>query len=200
MPLGIRERVVDGEQRCAWNPNQCMDNAFDLIIHAVIDQSASMKGSKLQQAKDGGLKLAADAMEKEYAVGLIAFGSTTAFMCAPVRKEKEFAECLAKIEIETTTNMTAGLELATERLEVEKGSRVIVIVTDGKADNPGSSLEVARKAKNQGIKIIAIGTDDADEEFLRKLASDTMSMKVSSEHLAFSIASVSRLLLPAPDR
>jgi len=56
------------------------------------------------------------------------------------------------------------------------------------------------RAKERGIEIIAIGTDDADKDFLSRLASRSdLMVKVSRELLGQSIASAAKML-PGPSR
>jgi len=59
---------------------------------------------------------------------------------------------------------------------------------------------LAGEAKNAGIEIITIGTDDADEEFLRLLASrKELATKVIREQLGQAIADAAKML-PAPKK
>ncbi len=82
----------------------------------------------------------------------------------------------------------------------------MVIVTDGVPnghDEPGATLKEREAAIKDAIDIIAIGTDDADQEFLKKLASRTeLGMKVSKERLEQTISSSASLLpvIVDPDR
>jgi hypothetical protein len=71
---------------------------------------------------------------------------------------------------------------------------------DGMPDNSKSTLEAANHAKAEGIEIITIGTDDADKEFLKKLASRTeLSNKVTSDKFADAITAASLLLMSPKD-
>jgi uncharacterized protein YegL len=71
----------------------------------------------------------------------------------------------------------------------------MVIVTDGMPDNAQATLEEAQEAKNNRIDIITIGTDDANEEFLKKLASRTeLNVMVASDQLEQGIASTVKML------
>ena len=69
--------------------------------------------------------------------------------------------------------------------------------TDGQPDKVGAALKAGQAAKDDGIDIITIGTDDADQEFLKKLASRAdLGRRVSQEKFAQGIASASQLLPP----
>jgi uncharacterized protein YegL len=75
---------------------------------------------------------------------------------------------------------------------------VIVVVTDGMPNgsgDPEASLKEAECAKKEGIGIITIGTDDADRQFLKKLASlESLGTWVSSNNLKWAITESARLL------
>ena len=106
-----------------------------------------------------------------------------------------FFNLIYKIKISGSTNMTDAIKMAFEKLVNRKGMSAMVIVTDGMPDNPTSAIEAAQKAKEKGIKIIAIGTDDAEQEFLKELASETeLSVRVARDKLERIISSAAKLL------
>jgi Mg-chelatase subunit ChlD len=69
-----------------------------------------------------------------------------------------------------STNMTQAIEIAYTDLIDKSGLCVIVLLTDGYPDNSSSSLKIAQACKTENIEIIAIGTDGADQKFMKKLA------------------------------
>ena len=100
-------------------------------------------------------------------------------------------KAIDKMEVGDTTHMAKAIDLATRLLKGMTGARVIVIVTDGMPNgtgDPNASLKAGYDAKRSGIDIIAIGTDDADKEFLKRLASRTeLGVKVESKNLEKTI-------------
>ena len=70
-----------------------------------------------------------------------------------------------------STNLTDVLEMARGQLVATDWKRYIVILTDGFPDAPESAVEQALAARGQGIEIVAIGTGDADRDYLGRLAS-----------------------------
>ena len=90
-----------------------------------------------------------------------------------------------------TTNLTAGLQIC---LKVPRLSTVVV-VTDGMPNDQQSALEVATVLKATGVEILVIGTDDADTDFLGRLASrPDLALHVSANQLSSSINDASRML------
>lgn len=167
-------------------------------VYLVVDCSGSMSGYKLNQAKQGIMDFAKDAIRKEYLVGLIKFDSSAVHICEPMKDIPSLEQHLENIHSSGSTNMTDAIEMAHDHLKHLKCSRAIVIATDGQPDNVQTSIKAGHLAKSDGIDIITIGTDDADQEFLKKLASRAdLGVKVAKEMFAKAIASASNLL-PAP--
>ena len=74
----------------------------------------------------------------------------------------------------------------------------MVVVTDGLPDDATGALTAADRAKSTGIEVIAIGTDDANKDFLSKLASRaSWAAKVEDVALGKQIACAAKLL-PGP--
>jgi hypothetical protein len=73
----------------------------------------------------------------------------------------------------------------------------MVIATDGQPDNAAEALSEAARAKKDGIDIVTIGTDDADQAFLKSLATRSeLGSKVSSAVFSQAISAASNLLPP----
>jgi Mg-chelatase subunit ChlD len=166
-----------------------------LVVYLLLDTSGSMEGQKLVQAKRGAINFADDARSKGYAVGLIQFSSTTTHLCEPQHDISVLNQYLERIYAGGSTNMTDAILLALQKMSDRKGYRAVVIVTDGMPDSQETALEAAQEAKANGIDILTIGTDDADRDFLAKLASKTdLSVKVSSDRLEQGVTSMAKML------
>jgi Ca-activated chloride channel homolog len=162
----------------------------------LLDCSGSMKGPKLDQAKKGMVDFARDAFKKQYQVGFIKFSTRAELLCDPTNDIAILQNKIKDIRADGSTNMTEAIKIAYSKLVELDSTKVIVIATDGMPDHVRHSLEEADKAKAAGIDIIAIGTDDADQKFLQKLASKTeLSSKVSPDMLAQAITAASSLLM-----
>ena len=166
------------------------------FVYLVVDCSGSMSaGHKLDHAKKGALNFAKDALTKGYLTGLIKFESSATHLCEPQQKVSVLQRHLDTMYVGGSTNMAEAIQLATENLRNRRGIRVMVIVTDGEPDSVTDTLLAAQKAKKNGIKIITIGTDDANRDFLRKLASETeLTVMVSRDQLERGITSAVKML------
>ena len=165
------------------------------FVYLLVDCSGSMSGDKINQAKRGALSFAKDALAKGYQTGLIKFESSATHLCDPRPDISILERRLQEIGLGGSTDMTGALLLATEKLLDKRGFLVTVIATDGMPDNKSTTLEAAQQAKKNRIDIIAIGTDDADQDFLKKIASRSeLGVKVSREQFEKGITSAARSL------
>lgn len=170
------------------------------FVYLLIDCSPSMimPRSKLSQAKNGAINFAKDALKKGYLVGLIKFNEYATHLCAPTEVISVLERYLKTLKTDQCTYMARAIDLAHQKLKNQRGIRVMVIATDGMPNelgDPRLTLETGAKAKRDGIDIITIGTDDADKDFLKKLASRTnLGVKVSREQFGKGISSVAKML------
>ncbi len=183
-------------------------------VYLLIDCSGSMAGEKLTKAKLGAAGFAKEAISKGYSVGLIEFYGIANHLCEPTKdmgllqshidrlQAKKAGQAQRFIGVfhrgEFGTNIAAAIRIAREKLSNRTGPKAIVVVTDGQPNapgDPGTTLKAGKRATRDGMDIITIGTDDADQQFLRKLASATeLSMKVSREVFQETIVSAANLL------
>jgi Mg-chelatase subunit ChlD len=126
---------------------------------------------------------------------VIQFTSWARLRVEPTTNLSAIREGLLKVGLQLTTNMAAAIKLATEQFGRSQGLRAMVLVTDGYPDDAEAALSAAKDAKRRDITIIAIGTDDADRNFLKKLASASeLATTVPDAELKVAIASAARLL------
>jgi molecular chaperone DnaK len=170
------------------------------FVYLLIDCSGSMDGYKMNQAKRGALSFAKDAQQKGYLTGVIRFHTYANVVCEPQNDIHILDYCLQGLKIGRATFMARAIGLAHGELQKRPGSLAMVVVTDGMPNgffDPWLTLRAAKKAKAAGIEIIAIGTDDANQEFLEKLASaKELGTKVNKNQLAEAIINIAQMLPP----
>lgn len=164
----------------------------------VVDCSDSMcDRNKLQQARDGAKAFLRKAVAGGYAAALVSFSSSATRVSRPTTDLATLDHAIDRLIGGGSTNLAAAIRLASEDLRVGP-LRTIVLVTDGQPDDRPLALDAARSARDTGITIIAVGTDDADTEFLRLIASATeLAIPVSAQHLASGIQKAAAFL-PTP--
>jgi len=172
-------------------------------VYLLVDCSVSMRGEKILQAKSGALNFAKNALGKGYVTGLIQFDSSPKLLCEPDTNLSVLDSALTRIAIGDLTHMAKAINLANSLLKNISSIRVIVIVTDGVPNEDGDpelTFKAASIAKKNGIDIIAIGTDDADHEFLKRIASRTdLAVKTTNVQLGKTIGD-SVIMLPSGNK
>lgn len=174
-------------------------------IYMLMDRSASMrKGNKVKQAQKGAIKFANNALGQGYYTGLIQFDTSPTLVCEPSKNIKALEKEVSNMKPGRSTHMAKAIKLAHSLLLNQQGMRVIVIVTDGMPNgegDPQSSITAAEEARKAGIFIMAIGTDDANSDFLKRLASHfDLGIKINSNQLASAIVDSSRMLPPPQNK
>ena len=170
------------------------------LVYLLLDCSGSMEGNKLDQAKKGTLDFAKGALAKGYLTGLISFESITKLLCEPTDDLEIIRHNSMALIADGWTNMAKAIEIATDNLMDKAGFKVIFLITDGEPTAPEpnphkAALLAADRAKGKGIDIICRGTDNADEEFLKKLRTrPDLAGWVPREKLREAIGSAAKML------
>jgi Mg-chelatase subunit ChlD len=178
-------------------------------IYYLIDCSASMffdtdkkdspEKEKIQQAREGTQRHMGEALQIGFQAGLIAFGDKARLLVKATRDFEILKYALRGLENDGSTNLTHALQIALEALSTAQGRKIVVVVTDGKPDDSKSALETGLALAKIGVKILTIGTDDADGNFLQKLATEErLALIVKSNQILMGFKQASQLLLPPP--
>ena len=160
-----------------------------------------MLGKKLEQAKKGAKEFVNDAITiKGYQVSLIKFSTNAKLLSEATNNISVLEAHIDKLQVDDSTRMSLAINLANNYLKSNGGNLAIVVATDGVPEGRDETLETAlaaaTNAKQNGIDIIAIGTDDANQDFLSKLTSRTeLAVHVPILQFDKAIASAVKLLL-----
>ncbi len=117
------------------------------IVTFVIDTSGSMKGEKIQQAKDG-LVRALDAMAKNNQVGLVTFDDaiSSTIPVAPLAESRfSIADAVLALQAGGQTALydaiKAGIEMTDAAVGSPEAIRGVVVLTDGQANKGQTKLD-----------------------------------------------------------
>ncbi len=152
-------------------------------VALLIDTSGSMQDQgKIDEVK----RAASDYVSKQPSttrVAVVRFSSDAQIVSPLGAATSEHLSAINSFNADGATNMADGLQTAAQALEADAGthtSRTILLFTDGE---PGSNLEPADVAKPKTvqaadgirageIRIVAVGTNDADINFLAQVTGD----------------------------
>lgn len=176
-PLPVRS--LPGE------PNLAALQPLPMDVALLLDCSGSMAGWPIEEAKRAALIFIENFSHPQGRIALITFPGGVRHTLE-TRREYLPAE-VKKITAIGGTPMTEALEQAREKvLGVSTAERVIVLLTDGQPDDPGSAAMAAEKAAGAGIRLITIGVTGADKAFLRRIASSEEDFHWVGEPLALT--------------
>ncbi|HEX3449242.1 MAG TPA: Hsp70 family protein [Isosphaeraceae bacterium] len=177
-------------------PPETAEAAHELIrVFLLLDVSSSMTGQPLIEAQTAAREFLSKCDLTTMEVGLISFSTLVALQSVATSNARRLHAAVHRLEAEGSTNLTDALEMARGQLVSGDRKRYVVILTDGYPDAPQSALEQALAAREQGIEIVAIGTGDADRDYLRRLASsDQASIFARSGELVQAFGHIARVI------
>ena len=195
LPMTV-EAVPDDLSWLALPPETATAREPELIrVLLLIDVSASMTGQPLIEAQTAANEFLSRCDFTTMEVGLISFSTLVALQSAATNNVRRLHAAVHRIEAQGSTNLTDALEMARGQLVSGERKRYIVILTDGYPDAPESAVEQALAARQQGIEIVAIGTGDADRDYLRRLASsEQASIFARSGELVQTFGHIARVI------
>lgn len=168
----------------AEGPNQ---SRLPLDICMLLDNSSSMRGDRLMQAKEAARYIINQLTQEDY-FSLITFNDHAAVVVPrqAVQASAGLREHISEVQAQGGTEMARGLEQALEqmfRVAAFSGVRRIILLTDGQTyGDENRCVELARQAQEAGIGITALGVgDEWNEDLLATMAAHGNSR---SEYIA----------------
>jgi len=151
---------------------QVKRKGLDILI--AIDVSKSMLAGDVKPNRLERSKLAVKDLIRKLKgdrIGLIAFSGTAFLQCPLTIDYSGFLLALNDLSVNTIpragTSISSAIKRAIKSYEgQEKKYKILVIITDGE-DHQGHSLELARAAKKEGIKIFCIGIGSPEGELIQ---------------------------------
>ena len=160
------------------------DSIDQVRVVLVVDKSASMgdnaPGTRLCKAKEACVKFIKSINTSTCHAGIVAYDDDAELCCQITPNRSAMLEGVEKIHSGGGTDIGLGLERAERLLETcnppEVDKRLIILLTDGEPYNgrdfgETECVALAHDIKEKGMKIICVGIGEANETFLRKMAS-----------------------------
>jgi Mg-chelatase subunit ChlD len=152
-------------------PSTTREESAEIQVYLLLDASSSMAGEPLDEAREAARAFLSRCDFTHTRVGLVSFSDQVVLQAEATDNPRRLQAALLRIEADGTTNLAEAIELARSRLGAATGPRYVVLLTDGYPDSPEAAVEEADHARRAGVEIVAIGTGDADRDYLRRLAS-----------------------------
>ncbi len=171
--LGMQVEAVPDDLSWLGRPPEASKTvipAEPVRVYLLIDVSSSMAGPPLDEAKAAARAFLDRCDFTTAEVGLIAFSDQVTLQAEATDNARRLQAAIARLEADGTTNLSDALKLAHEKLTSRDRARYVVLLTDGYPDAPEDAVWMAAETREDGIQIVAIGTGDADRDYLRRLS------------------------------
>ncbi len=146
----------------------------------LLDTSGSMDGQPIKEAKRACDFLFSEIIDfSAHRLGFMTFDSYVKRLVPLTQDAEKLKNSLRNVNTGGGTNLTPALNAAEEELINSPNKKVIIIVTDGFPFDEDSSLNYARKMKNDGVRIVTIGAGSGiGEDFIKQLSSPNDAYKI----------------------
>ena len=129
---------------------------------------------RIAQAKMAAIKLVTETLDLNvHRLGIITFGSKAELLCKLTNDKSILVTAIDSISVYGSTEMSGAIGIADEELAKSNNEKAILLITDGDPDNFSNTKKMATQAKEHGISIATIGVQEADEAFLKSIASNS---------------------------
>ncbi|HZP91576.1 MAG TPA: VWA domain-containing protein, partial [Burkholderiales bacterium] len=129
----------------------------DVALVIVIDRSYSMKGRKMEYAKEAA-RAALDLLEEQHYFGVVAFDSQP-YISVPmqqVRSKKKAEDLIGRIQASGQTNIYPALSMAYRMLQqVDAKSKHVIVLSDGDT-HPADFERLVSRMKNADIVVSTV--------------------------------------------
>ncbi len=201
LPLSVEPVPAD----LSWLSQSPKDTEEVIMVHPsviiAVDLSGSMYGQPLAEAQKAAKRFVTELDLSHVSLGLIVFADmvhVTQDICQNARKLNKGIEKWSQL---MRTGVVGGGNCAepfSETLKILKhleDPRFLIVLTDGMWNDQNRAIEKARKCRDEGIEIIAIGFGKADRKFLKAIAtSDESALFTDLNQLVGSFSRIAQVL------
>lgn len=145
----------------------------------LIDCSGSMAGEKLHEVKAAASDFVSRHNSPADRIAVVGFSNQVNRACPPTDDGSRLQKAIKRLQAGGGTAMDVGLEAAADDLDEMpanwRGSSVarsILLFTDGLPDDARATVAAASTCRSSGLRIVAIGTGDANTDFLEQVTGD----------------------------
>lgn len=143
-------------------------------VMVIVDVSKSMLTQDVRPDRLQRTKLAVFDLLKKLKgdrIGLVAFAGDAFLMCPLTNDYDGFALSLTDLSVDSVprggTNIERALKVAMDSFDkIDSQYKVVIVITDGD-NHEGDPVEMARKAKKEGVRIYTIGIGTKEGELIQ---------------------------------
>lgn len=140
-----------------------------------IDTSGSMAGDKIAEVKQAALEF----VERRQSflapdqLAILQFGEHVQVLSGLTQDGNVLGKALRELKAQGNTPLGAAVQESIRLLEGQVGQRYILVFTDGQpTDSLDKVFKSSAEARQQGIQLVAVATEDANQDVLRQMTGD----------------------------
>ncbi len=172
-----KEALIDKTTKTAIHEST---EPIDMVL--MLDSSGSMLGNEMIEAKNACRKLITEMIDLSvHKLSLMSFDSSPHMFCHLTDNTDALTKKLMEIEACGSTEMVSALRTAYNEVEHSTRQKIALLVTDGYPDDKDRTISYAKKLRDKGLKIIAIGVGKGfDKNFLNKMVGEKNSFTIKN--------------------
>ena len=164
-----------------------------------IDTSGSMTyRNAIESAKRAAIEDFVEKIPKEFTVGVVTFDNHARVVCQGETSRRRIRNAIQAIHIDGNPGTAANpFDYAESILSCEQGKKYVVVLSDGQWFErcQPTVLNGASRIKRQGVTVFAIGFGEADDMFLRNLASSSANaIRTDMTRLGQAYSTIARVV------
>jgi tight adherence protein B len=175
LPSGLQPTLFENGRRAAYATVRQLGSADALML--AVDNSSSMRGKPLREAKRAAQSFLGR-QHRASSTGLVAFGHEALALTRPNESSGAVARTLMQLQPDRETGTALYDAVTSSALRLQRmsaGTKILVLLTDGRDVGSHASLQQAIKAAQRAsVTVYAIAAGDrADRETLAGLGEGT---------------------------
>lgn len=164
------------------------------IIYLVIDTSGSMYGS-MSEVENAAIEFLNDLDITSSKIGVVAFNSTTKMISKPTKSYKDIVSAIKEATAYANGCTNEPLSFMLNNFGTLDEKNYIIVLTDGEWNDENTAIASSKALKDKGIEIVAVGIADANEMFLKKIASSSeAALKTDVNSITSSFSSIAQAI------
>lgn len=155
----ITDFVIDSDKK-----NQ------DINISIVLDCSGSMNGTPLADAQMAAKACINKIKSKDQKMSIVAYSSGATIVTEKTDNSAMLINGINSLTANGGTNIPSGIEAGISSLDGSRGSKAIILLTDGQDGNYGAMDEAIEKAIQNNVVIFTVGLGEVNSDYLSSIA------------------------------
>lgn len=150
------------------------ENSRNVSIAMVMDQSGSMEGSAITNAKMAAIEAVNHMDTKTQKLAVITYNDNAYLEQGLTARQETLKRVINNISAGGGTNISEGLKAALKEIKDESGSRAVILMSDGQDGGSVEAMqEAVEEAVSEGICVYTVAFGECDDVYMKSIADAT---------------------------